>query len=433
MEIATIIIAIGVLIFLAHFFGWLFSFVRIPDVLMLMAIGILLGPVLGVVSPDFFGRAGDAIIMIILVMILFEGAIKLKFSHLKKAMLGTITLGISSFLLTTAGVGLLLSQLVNFPLVPSFLIGAILGSNSTALVIPFIEKLRIKEESRTTLFLESSLSDVFSIVLTLALIASMELGVFQMETVVLDITANLALATMLGAFFAFVWSLVLNKIHNIQNSVFATPAFVFIVFGITEILGYSGLVSVIAFGIVLGNIPFLLSSLRENYGTLYDMFRPKPLSSRELSFFSEMVFIIKVFFFLFIGISLNFEDTSILLLALFLGILIFLLRLIAVLFSIPRSTPKFDASIMSVTAPRGLAPAVLALIPIQKGLEGGELIQDITYAVIFFSIFFTSLLIFLLYNTRTRKVYELLLPNFADNPRNNTKEYPGKEKEIPAP
>ncbi len=434
MDIATVIISIGILIFLAHFFGWLFSFVRIPDVLMLMIIGILLGPLLGIISPDFLGEAGNVLIMLILVMILFEGAIKLKLSSLRKAAFGTITLGISSFFFTMIGVGLLLSQFTGLFLIPSFLIGAIVGSNSTALVIPLIEKLNIKEESRTTLFLESGLSDIFSIVFALALITSMEVGVFQVEVVFGDIVLNLLMATLLGIFFAFAWSLLLNKIHNIQNSIFATPAFVFIVFGITESLGYGGLISVIAFGVVLGNIPALTSSLKENYNFLYNIFRPKPLSQREISFFAEMVFIIKIFFFLFIGISLNLEEGSLLLLGLLLTLFIFVTRYLAVIFSVPRSVPKFDASIMSVTAPRGLAPAILALIPIQRGLEGGEIIQDITYAVIFFSILLTSFLIFLLYNTGIRKIYESFLSGFTKNPQEGTKEYPEegeKEKKTP--
>lgn len=414
MEIPAVIIAIGILIFLAHFSGWLFSFVRIPDVLILMSIGILLGPLLGIVSPDFMGEAGNVLITISLIIILFEGALRLRFDSLKKAMFGTVFLALSSFFLTMAGVGILLYQFADFPFLLAFLIGAIVGSNSTALVIPLVERLKIKEESRTTLFLESGLSDVFSIVFTLALIASLEIGVFNIATVTGDIFSNLLMATIMGGVFAFFWSLFLNKVHNMQNSVFATPAFVFIVFGLTELLGYSGLISIISFGIVLGNTPLLISSWREKNNILYNAFHPKPLSSREHTFFSEMVFVIKIFFFTFIGISLNFENLSIMLLGVLVAIFIFAIRLFSVIISIPKSTPRFDASIMAVTVPRGLAPAVLALIPIQKGLEGGVIVQETTYSIIFFSIFFTSVLIFLLHNSALRKIYTGLLSPFSN-------------------
>jgi len=429
MEIALPIIFVGLLVFLAHFFAWLFSFVRIPDVLLLMCIGILIGPLLGIVSPDFLGEAGNVLVMLILVLILFEGAIKLKFVTLKKAMLGTFSLAFVSFFLTMFGIGYLLYHFAGFPLIPSFLIGAIVGSNSTAIVIPIVQKLKIRDESRTTLFLESGVSDVLSIVFTLAFIASLEVGIFHIDAVISDVLITLFAATVIGGFFAFLWSLLLNKVHNIQNSVFATPAFVFIIYGITELFGYSGLISVIVFGIVLGNIPFLATSLRERNYFIYKILHPQPLSSRELSFFSETVFLVKIFFFIFIGVSLNFTNIPFLLLGFLLAIFIFAARIPAILFSIPKSTPRFDTAVMAVTAPRGLAPAILALIPLQKGLVGGEVIQEITYTVIFFSILLASILLFLIYNTKIRKIYEYLLPGFAPNPVNGTQEYPSKEKE----
>ena len=394
--------------------------------LLLMCIGLLLGPLLGIVPPDFLGEAGNTIVMLILVMILFEGATKLRLQYLQKAILGTLSLTLISFLLTTLGVGFLLWKFLPLDAVLSFLIGAIIGGNATAVVVPLIEKIKIKEEAKTTLFLESGLSDVLSIVLTLGLIASLEAGVFHIDSVVFNIIIMSVMAVIIGGISALFWSFFLNKVHNVHNSAFATPAFVFIVYGITELLGYSGLVSIIVFGIILGNIPTLVSAAKEKHTFLYAMFHPQPLSSRELSFFCEIVFLIKIFFFIFIGISLNFNDLSLILLGLLLALFIFTIRIPAILLSLPKSTPKFDASIITVTLPRGLAAGVLALIPLQRGLENGQIVQDIAYAVIFFSVLLTSLLIFLIYNTKIRKLYEHLFHEFAENPKEGSPEYPKK-------
>jgi potassium/hydrogen antiporter len=426
MEMAISIIFIGLLVFLAYFFAWLFGFLRIPDVLMLISIGILIGPILNLVHPTFLGEAGNIIIMLILVMILFEGATKLKVQSLKKAILGTLSLSLISFLLTMTGVGILLWKFTNLPLISFFLIGAIVGGNAADVVVPLIEKIKIKEESKTTLFLESGLTDVLSIVFTLAFVASFEIGELYIDSVVFNIVKNLLMAFTIGGIFALIWSLFLNKIHEIKNSSFATLAFVFIVYGITESLGFSGLISVIIFGIVLGNIPSMISSLKEKHKFFYAVFHPQPLSGKETSFFSEIVFLIKIFFFVFIGTSLNFENFYILVLGLLLTVFIFVIRIPAVLFSLPKITPKFDASIFSVTVPRGLAAAVLALIPLQRGIEGGQLIQDITYSVVFFSISLTSVMIFLVYNTKVRKLYEFIFANFSSNPKDGSLEYPNE-------
>jgi len=52
-----------------------------------------------------------------------------------------------------------------------------------------------------------------------------------------------------------------------------------------------------------------------------------------------------------------------------------------------------DLIFMSTIVPKGLAAAVLATIPMQQGIVGGELIKDIVFSVILFSIVFTSVLI----------------------------------------
>lgn len=118
----------------------------------------------------------------------------------------------------------------------------------------------------------------------------------------------------------------------------------------------------------------------------------------------------------------------ILLLGLLLTVFILIVRIPAVLLSVPKSAAKFDASVISVTIPRGLAAAVLAIIPLQRGLEEGQLIQDVTYSVIFFSVLFTSTFIFFLYKTKIRKLYELFLPGFSPNPEDGSAEYPIEEK-----
>ena len=50
-DFASVIAFVGILIFMAHLFTGIFSRTKIPDVLLLIIIGIGIGPVLGMVSP----------------------------------------------------------------------------------------------------------------------------------------------------------------------------------------------------------------------------------------------------------------------------------------------------------------------------------------------------------------------------------------------
>ena len=82
-----------------------------------------------------------------------------------------------------------------------------------------------------------------------------------------------------------------------------------------------------------------------------------------------------------------------------LALFIFILRIPVIRFCISRETTVSDASLMAMMTPKGLVSAVLAAIPLQRGVEGGETIQMLVYSIIFFSIIFMSLLIFFLKNS----------------------------------
>jgi len=78
MEIALIIVFIGGLIFLAHLFAGIFSRTKIPDVLLLILIGLCLGPLLNIATPKHFGVVGPIFTTVTLVIILFESDVGLR-------------------------------------------------------------------------------------------------------------------------------------------------------------------------------------------------------------------------------------------------------------------------------------------------------------------------------------------------------------------
>src|SRR5215469_305272 len=104
MHVATNILVVGTLIFVAHAFTGIFSRARVPDVLLLTIIGILLGPVLHLVTPENFGAVGPVFATVTLVIILFEAGLSLDFDILRGAIRPTLTLTLTNFVLTMVGV-----------------------------------------------------------------------------------------------------------------------------------------------------------------------------------------------------------------------------------------------------------------------------------------------------------------------------------------
>jgi cell volume regulation protein A len=409
MEIAPIIVFVGTLIFLAHLFAAIFARTRIPDVLFLIVIGIILGPVIGIITPEDFGKVGGVFTTITLVVILFEGGLSLRVDTLRAAIRGTMALANLGFVVTMTSVGFAAWLLTPLDLLSSLMLGAILGGTSSIIVIPLVRQLRMMNESRTILFLESCLTDVLCIVVAFAFLEAIKLGELRFGLMIGHMLSTFTLAIILGVVGGLVWSILLHRVRTLKNAIFTTPAFVFVVFGIVELLGYSGAIAALALGITLGNIELFKKIPSKKYTPV----EPIALNETEKVFFSEVGFLLKTFFFVYIGMSIRLTDVWWVSIGLVLTLVVFALRIPVVRYSTNRALPRRDASIMAVMAPKGLAPAVLASIPLQQGIPGGELIQNVTYAVVFFSIVVNSVLVFLLDRTPLGAIYDGFFGEFV--------------------
>jgi len=400
-NVAQVIAFVGILVFLAHLFTGIFSRTRIPDVLLLIIIGICVGPVLGFASPSFFGDVGPVFTTVTLIIILFESGLALRLSMLRAALGGAMALAPLSFFSTMAVVAGFAIWLTDLEVLPAFILGAIVGSTSEAVVIPLIRQLRIKEETATLLSVESTVNDVLSIVITVALVQAYVVGKFEIASVSGDLIASFLVALVFGIIGAFIWSILLNRIHAIKNAMFTTPAFVFVIYGIVETLGFSGAIAALAFGVTIGNI----ETIRIPIFKSWTMKEPVGLNAAEKIFFSEVAFLLKTFFFIYLGISLELISSWFIIVGLILTAVAFVLRIPAVKLSIRQAAGPKDLSVMAVMVPKGLAAVVLASIPLQQGVAGGEIIKNITYGVVLFSIVITSILVLLLEKTRLPDLY----------------------------
>ena len=392
-NIGLTIAIIGLLIFAAHLFTEIFSRKRIPDVLLLMIIGLFIGPVFGLVKPSDLGSVASVFTTITLVIILFESGTQLNFDTLLNSIRGTMKLTLINFFITMIVVALLgLIVKVNF--LTSLMLGAIVGGTSSAVVIPLVKQLKISEKGGTILILESAFSDVLCIVFTWAFMQAILSGSMNVGRVIGEILSSFILATVIGIIAAIFWSYVLDRVRHVKNSILTTPAFVFIVYGFNEWLGFSGAIAALAFGIGMANI----DSMYHGGFIIKKLFKTEPakLNETEKQLFSEVVFLLKTFFFIYIGISIKIDQILPILIGFAITVVLFALRILIVRLSVKKDKESVtieDRMFMSGIVPKGLTAAVLATIPLQRGLAGGEMIQNIVFAVILFSIVFTSILV----------------------------------------
>ncbi len=396
----TIFIFLGALIFCAHLFAAFFRRSRVPDVLFLVLIGIVLGPVLGWVTPDMLGGVGSLFASATLVFILIDSGIDMNINNLRKYWVGIVQVTFYSFCLSTAVAAVTAHYVAGLDWRASLLLGSMVAGTGSSIVIPMIKQMKISNQTQTVLTLESAISGVLCIVVALALMEGFKMGTISVVQVVGNVLASFIMAVIIGGIGGMVWSVLLRRVRKLQNSMFLTPAFVFVIYGLTEALGYSGAIAALAFGIVLGNANYLeYSVVRKLFHKR--MLRMQTLGDNEKSFFKEIVFILKTFFFVYIGISIPFTDTIALLWGIIIVAAIFVGRFILI-FLVGRNNTKIDRLIVSIMIPKGLVSAVLASMPRQINLAAGaeiiphaDRIECMVYSIIFFSIVFSSLLVLL--------------------------------------
>lgn len=415
MDPALLILTLGTLVFAAHWFAEIFSRKRIPDVLLLMFIGIAIGPLFKIVDADKLSSIGNVFGQLTLVTLLFESGTELSFRTLADSIKNTITLTIVNFLVTFVAIGILGWLVLDMNPGISFMLGAALGGSSSAVAIPLVKQISIGEKSRTILILESAFSAILCIVVALAIFESYKYGEFRIGIIFGQVFSSFLLASLIGLLGSIFWSMVLDKVRTINNSIFTTPSFVFIVYGINELLGYSGIISALAFGIGLANMDLIHNRWLKKFSDK----RPTLLNPTEKTLFSELVFLMKTFFFVYVGISIKFDSLISLLIGLGISVILIILRIPIVRISLPSDINNInnkDRAFLSMMIPRGLAAAVLATMISQSGLAGSERVSNIVFSVIFFTIIFTSVLVPLLEKSKGfRRFYIKLLyfPSFG--------------------
>ncbi len=390
-------IFLGLLIFCAHLFNAWFSRRRIPDVLLLMLIGILVGPVLGFVTPANLDEIGPVLASLTLLFILFDSGIDMKLDMVRRYWSGVVQVTFFSFVVSMATVTLVAYFLVDLELKASMMLGAMVAGTAAAIVIPLVRRMRVSVKTRVTLTLESAISGVLCIVIALAFIEGYKLGNVSIGSMLGRVFASILMALVIGTVGGIVWSSFMDRIRKLQNSMFLTPAFVFVIYGVAELLGYSGAIATLSFGLVLGNPEYFEMSFLKKL-RLNDM---TPLEDNEKSFFKEFVFILKTYFFVYIGICIPFSNPLALAYGLVIAAALFVVRFALIAIVGRKNTPD-DRLTVSIMIPKGLVSAVLASMPEQANvaagydiIPGAEIIKHTTYSVIFCSIIICSLLVLL--------------------------------------
>ncbi len=381
--VSIALIISSLIIFIGFLANYLFNKTGFPDMLILICLGVLFGPVLGIFDPSSVKSFAPYIAALALAYIIFDGGMGLNIKSVLTNSPKAVLLAILGFVFSLVGTAAFMVYVFNMPILYGLLFGAIFGGSSSVIVVSLATKIKISDKGSTILILESAITDIFSIVIAIAIIDILITGQADIPAIGIGIAAKFLVGALIGVGLGFAWLFALKKVSSLPFSYMLTLGVVLLGYAASEAIGGSGVLSVLLFGLILGNELDVLKFFRQNID-------PNPNNGKILlsvsrglrRFEAEVAFLISTFFFVFLGIIASVPSTVVLVSGIVLSVIMLLTRYGAVWLTTFKSPMKKERGIMTAILTRGLATAVLATLPAQLGLEYPDIFVDIALVVI---------------------------------------------------
>jgi cell volume regulation protein A len=368
----------GLIIFLGFLGEEFFKRTSIPDPILLLLFGVLLGPVLNFFSRDQLISITPYFAALALIVILFDGGLNMNIREAIKNSPRALLLGFSGWILNVLVTALLCKVLLGWRLLNGLLLGSIIGGGSSIIVIALARKLGVSGKTETVLSLESILTDVLCVVGAFVAIDVIVSGEVNLQAALGSVATAFGVGILVGSLIGIVWLNILERIKGKPNTYMLTLGILLLTFVVARNLGGTGAISALFLGLVIGNAPQVAKLLKFKTSVSID--------ESVRGFHSQISFLIRSFFFVFTGLLFSFSLLGTVVFGLLLSFLFLGLRFFAVKLSFFKSSFNGSENLVTIMLPRGLATAVLASLPFTSGVPGSQVFPEIAFIVIFTTI-----------------------------------------------
>ncbi len=240
------------MLFVAVLVGITTHRLRIPYTIGLVLVGLLMtlrGAIEITISPTL-------ILGLLVPPLIFEAAFHMNLRDLRQNLVPIIILAIPGVLLTTILVGGIVSLGAGIALPIALVFGSIVSATDPVSVIALFRKLGVPKRLRVLMEGESLFNDgtaivIFQLVLTIAITGT---STFNLANSVIDFLLIAGGGLVVGLLLGTLVSELIKRIDDYLIETTLTSVLAFGSFLIAEILGVSGVLAVVAAGLVNGNI-----------------------------------------------------------------------------------------------------------------------------------------------------------------------------------
>lgn len=342
---------------------------RVPDIIVLLLIGITLGPILHWINPKNFEGLISILGTLALILILFEGGLELRLRQAMRYFPAGLLLAALSFGLSLALVAVMGRWFLHLEWADCLLLGAALGCTSGTIVIPALQQINTPDPVKITLTIESSLGEVIAVLLVGSLLKSNG-GGSLLGNLATDFSHHIVVSFLVGFIVAAVWSKLWPKLAGTPNANILNLGVVLGVYAVGDYFHGSGLLAALIFGVTLANLPRTPHMTRQG--------------ARMMAFHAEFSFLVRSFFFVLLGVVAQFIGRKYI--VPILGILVALVvaRYLAMQGSrwVVRDVTREQTELLFWMLPRGLVTAVLALAIVEARGETFSFLPAMAFTVV---------------------------------------------------
>ena len=398
LSVPAVLGLVGMIILVGLAGEWVFKKTGVPNAIILIGLGMLLGPVLGIISSESMIAATPFFGTLALLIILFDGGLNLKILKVIREAPFALLYTTVIFCASTVAVAVVYQNIFGGGWTVALLLGVILGGTTGAVVIPVVTQMKsIADETRILLSLESAFTDVFVVVAALIftnlLVNPTTLGAAVFPLILHAFLDALLLAIVTG----MLWARFMGMLQGQPLSYMLTLAAILLLYSAAEVVGANGAITILFFGLVLGNMEEVVARSHQHVRRIIgwnlevanfaiDVFL------RRLN--EELSFLVRTFFYVLLGLIFNLtsltQQVAAGSLLIFLAVLGCRWGLTAGLSLLKRTWSPRDRRTIVAMLPRGLSAAVMAFVPASQGVPDTESFPLYALLMIGFSILYMT-------------------------------------------
>jgi cell volume regulation protein A len=380
-----ILLVFGLILAVGSFTGLMAKFAKVPDVVLFLLVGMLLGPAaLGWVNISADSAINQLILIFGSCYILFDGGASLRLKVLKEVWVTIVIIATIGVVITTAITGVVAQYVLGIPMMVALLLASTIASTDPATLVPVFRQVRIKDRVAQTVMSESAFNDAMGAIITFTILGiAMGQSEFSIGGTLFDLAWESSLGILAGGVLGYLAALLIA--HEkfdflLEYAPLVTLMAVIGAYMSADGLHASGFMAVFVFGIVLGN--------KEMFGFSMAHEEEKELED----FILTTALIMRMFIFILLGSQVNFDLMNQYLVGGVIVVTVFMLvarPATVFLCALPDRRAKWsfkEMLFMCWTRETGVIPGALAGMLVGMKAPGADIIASVTFIAILMTI-----------------------------------------------